>query len=95
VRALIDGISPRERHRFSQGVFIDRSQPHTCTSRPPPGSALGRERVGTIPDDLLLLVWCERDHATLPIVVQSREDSIIDAEVRVAHVRTFRSALQA
>jgi hypothetical protein len=43
--------------------------------------------------ELLLLVWCERQPAELPVVVQRREDPIIDAEVRMAHVCAFYGSL--
>jgi len=43
--------------------------------------------------ELLLLLWCERHHATLAVVVQRREDPIIDAEVRMAHVCALDGSL--
>jgi hypothetical protein len=45
--------------------------------------------------ELLLLVWREHHHAKLAVVVQGREDPIIDAEVGMAHVRAFCGSLQA
>jgi len=45
--------------------------------------------------ELLLLVWCELHHAELAVVVQRREDPIVDAEVGMAHVLAFCGALQA
>ena len=45
--------------------------------------------------EVLLLVWCERHHADVPVVVQRREDPIVDAEVGMAHVRAFYGALHA
>jgi hypothetical protein len=45
--------------------------------------------------ELLLLIWCERHHGKLGIVMQRREDPIIDAEVRMAHVRAFYGSLHA
>ena len=46
-------------------------------------------------NELLLLGWRERHHAELAVVVQCREDPIIDAEVRMAHVRAFHGVLHA
>jgi hypothetical protein len=43
----------------------------------------------------VLLVWCERHHAERPVVMQRREDPVIDPEVRVAHVRAFYRSLHA
>ena len=45
--------------------------------------------------ELLLLVRCEIHHAKLAVVVQRREDTIIDSEVRMAHVRAFYGSLHA
>jgi len=45
--------------------------------------------------ELLLLVWCERHHAERPVVVERREDPIIDAEVRMAHVGAFDGSFHA
>ena len=45
--------------------------------------------------ELILLVGCERHHAELPVVVERREDPIIDAEVRMAHVCAFYGSLHA
>jgi hypothetical protein len=45
--------------------------------------------------ELLLLVRGEGHHAELPVVVERREDPIIDAEVRMAHVRAFDGSLHA
>jgi hypothetical protein len=39
--------------------------------------------------ELLLVVWCERHHAELPVLVERRKDPIVDAEVRMAHVCAF------
>ena len=43
--------------------------------------------------ELLLLVWCERHHSEFRVVVERREDPMVDAEVRVAHVFAFDGAV--
>jgi hypothetical protein len=43
-------------------------------------------------DELLLLIWCERDHSELPVGMDRRKDPGIDAEVGMAHVRAFDRA---
>ena len=74
---------------------MNGSQPYPRRSGPPPCPAFGRERVGMSARELLLLVWCERHHAERPVVVQRREDPIIDAEVWMAHVCAFYGSLHA
>lgn len=46
-----------------------------------------------IPHEVLLLLRGERQPPELPVVVQRREDPIVDAEVRMAHVRAFDRSL--
>jgi hypothetical protein len=48
-----------------------------------------------IPRELLLLVWRQLHHAELPVVMERRKNPIIDAEVRMAHVRAFYGSLHA
>lgn len=46
-----------------------------------------------ISHELLLLIRRELHHSELPVVVKGREDPIVDAEVRVAHVDAFHGPL--
>src|SRR6185295_20164325 len=47
----LDGaVSPRERHRLSDHVFISQIQPHGRASLASPGAALGREGGRVVPN---------------------------------------------
>lgn len=42
-----------------------------------------------IAPELFLLIWCEFHHAELLVMVECGKDSILDAEVRMTHVRAL------
>ena len=70
-------------------------QPYARRSGPSPCPTFWCEHVRMSAHELLLLVWGERHHAECHVVVQRCEDPILDAEVRVAHVRAFDGSLHA
>ena len=91
---ILNGVLPGERHRLSKRVFIDRIEAHGCASLSSPGATRGHERCGIRAHEFLLLVWCEFDHARLPVGIQCREDPPVGSEVRMAHVCALAGAIQ-
>ena len=77
---------------MSKRVFIYRIEAHGCAALASPGATRRCERRRIRPYELLLLVWCEFDHARLSIGIECRENSSVGPEVGMAHMRVFNSA---